>query len=646
MTSQAPPAFLTDPGLSLLYFGGKGGVGKTTCASAAALEIAQRRRAETVLLLSTDPAHSLADALSGLALPPNLEMLELDAAAALERFRQRYRGKLEEIANRGTLLDAQDAQALLEMALPGMDELAAYLEMAEWIEQQRYGCIVVDTAPTGHALRLLQMPDLISRWIKALDALLAKSRYLRWRFQRDQRPDDLDQFLLELEQTRRGIAELVKDGTRCRFVPVTLAEAMSIEETEDLLQMLDGQGIMAQDLVINRMVPASDCAVCRVERQRQLRALATLDRQPVQTRLWALPFLADEPRGEALLNVWPQAQRLDPAELREQGAAVANELPTRVRRPASLPPPSARLVMLAGKGGVGKTTFASATALRLRAEYPDRRILLLSTDPAHSLADCFGRGFGPRPETLDTGLDAEEFAAEQAFAVLQQRYRDELRGFLSQALNNLDITFDREAMEQLLELAPPGLDEIMALTRVIEYLDGGGYDLVVLDTAPSGHTLRLLELPELIQDWLKLFFQLLLKYRSIVKVPELSRDLVELSKSVKRLRALLRDWQETACYLVTIPTALGLAETGDLIAALERLQIRVSGLFINQLTPFDGDCPLCAALHERQALEVAHAQERFPRLEQSLVYRQSAPTGLDALRRLGDALYRPLEGAP
>ena len=153
--SGGGPAFLRDCAPRLLLFGGKGGVGKTTCATATALSLARRWPDSSYLLVSTDPAHSLADSLAGSPLPPNLTVTELDAAERLAAFRSAHGAKLEEIAARGTFLDNDDIHRLLDLSLPGLDELMAFLDISGWIEQERYACVIVDTAPWGHTLHLL-----------------------------------------------------------------------------------------------------------------------------------------------------------------------------------------------------------------------------------------------------------------------------------------------------------------------------------------------------------------------------------------------------------------------------------------------------------------------------------------------------------
>jgi arsenite-transporting ATPase len=492
---------------------------------------------------------------------------------------------------------------------------------------------------------------------------------MRRRFGRDDGADELDRFLLDLERSRGTLAALLRDPRRCRFVPVSVAEQMSLAETGDLLSELTTHGVAVTEVIVNRVHPASHCRprpgdgpsgpgttelcpVCLAERQRHLAALPQLAALAPDARLYGLPMLADEPRGVLLEGLWQCLQSLDdavidavPGDATVSGGLATvsvGTLPVRVAQSAPLPPPGLRLLILAGKGGVGKTTLACATALHLNRRRPAHQLLLFSTDPAHSLADALGRPVGAEPRIICPGLDAQEVDAQTAFGVIRNEYREELEGILGN-LGNLDITFDRQVMERLLDLAPPGLDEVMALTTAMEHLDGERYDLIVLDAAPSGHLLRLLELPELITDWLKLFFELLLKYRKVLRMPRLSERLVALSRSVKRLRALLADPHRTRVQVVTVATELGLAETDDLLAALMSMSIAAPVLAINQLTPpapADCDCPLCGALRRRETRRIAEAAERFPRMHQVLVSRQHEPAGLDELAALGAALYR------
>jgi arsenite-transporting ATPase len=295
-------------------------------------------------------------------------------------------------------------------------------------------------------------------------------------------------------------------------------------------------------------------------------------------------------------------------------------------------------LIFAGKGGVGKTTLACATALRLHSEYPELRILLFSTDPAHSLSDCLGLSVQQHPTSVLVKVDAQEINAEADFEKIRRDYRAELEAFLQDALPNLDITFDREVMEHLLDLAPPGLDEIMALTTIMNHLDSGRYDMIIVDAAPSGHLLRLLELPELIRDWLKQFFSLLLKYRKVMRFPHLSERLVQLSRELKNLRILLQNAKQTGLYTVTIPTHLAIEKTYEMTCALQQLGITSKALFINQITP-TSDCALCRAVTSRESLQLKRAHDIFPNQPQARIFRQIDPTGLSELTALGSALF-------
>lgn len=633
------PGFLTDGNIRLLLFGGKGGVGKTTASAATALELAVRYPKRFLLLVSTDPAHSLQDSFSGATPPPNLHVLELDTQAYLTDFKEKNRQRLTEIASRGTFLDREDINLFLGLSLPGMGEFMAFLEISRLVKEGTYSGIIMDTAPTGHTLRLMEMPDLIRKWLEALDALLAKHRYMKKLFRGSYERDDLDHFIEGLAASVKQMEKLLKDHKRCRFVPVMLAEALSIEETLDLIRELQRLRIGVVDMIINRLYPESLCLTCRHIRARQLHELARISREPCfsHLRLWGIPIYPKEIRGmESLRSFWDGLTEWAPSP--GEAPLSLHPVTARVDSPIPLVTPDMAMLVFAGKGGVGKTTLACATALRLARAYTGKRILLFSADPAHSLADCLNIPLGPEPKQATPGLWAMEMDATADFISMKNQYRKELAQFLSQLMPNLDLTFDREVMERIMDLSPPGIDELMALAAVMNFLTPEGYDLLVLDAAPTGHLIRLLELPEIIEEWLIAFFSLFLKYRKIFRLPGISQRLVRLSKDLKRLLAILRDPSRAALYAVSILTEMSFAETTDLVAACGRLEIPVPCLFLNMATP-DGPDPLCRSLFQRESAVRENFALTFPSISRPVVYRQSDPRGIESLDALGLILY-------
>jgi len=193
-------------------------------------------------------------------------------------------------------------------------------------------------------------------------------------------------------------------------------------------------------------------------------------------------------------------------------------------------------------------------------------------------------------------------------------------------------------LERILDLSPPGLDEIMAVTRALELFLQGRYELLIFDSAPTGHLIRLLELPEIINQWLKVFFGLLLKYRTVFSLPKVSQRLVKMSKELKAFRALLQDPTRSALFGVTILTEMAFQETVDLVAACKRLAVNAPLLFLNLATPPAG-CSLCSALAMREEVIRNRLGQTFPELTQRVVYRQHEPRGLDALLCLGEELF-------
>jgi arsenite-transporting ATPase len=635
------PSFLADARIRLLLFGGKGGAGKTSCATATALELAAGAPKNNFLLVSTDPAHSVLDCLAGLKPPSNLQVIELDAQACLAAFKARHGPKLCAIAWLGTFLDHSDITRFLDLSLPGLDELMASLEIAGWAASGRYQTIVVDTAPTGHTLRLLAMPALLQNWLGALDSLLAKHRYLRHQFNDRANHDEMDDFLEELALSVKQMESLLRDSSQSRFVPVMLAEEMSLGETRSLLARLKGARIPVHDIVVNRLLPENQCPSCADGRARQSRILGEISarRDLSCYTWWGLPLYAEEVCGDASLGAfWRGLKPLAGTPVRPE-TPIPDRLP-RVEAAARLPGERS-LLLFAGKGGVGKTTLACATSLRLAQDSPDREVLLFSTDPAHSLADCLGVPVGPAPKRICPGLTALELDGEAEFRSFKQLYSDELRSFLNSLLPDMDLAFDRPAMERFVDLAPPGLDEVMALVRVLDLCDQNHYRTLVLDSAPTGHLIRLLETPDLMDCWLKAFFGLLLKYKHIFRLPKIAQHLVAMSRALKRLRALLADPARCALCAVAILTDMAFAETGDLLAACRRIKVSAPLLFLNLATP-PGCCPLCSALRDRESAIRHKFRRAFPAAAQTVVYRSGEPRGLARLGELGQTLY----GAP
>src|SRR5215212_3140806 len=293
-----------------LFFGGKGGVGKTTAASATALYLLNKlKKNESILLFSTDPAHSLSDSLDieiGNRLVEvkqlrgaRLVAYEMDASLALERFRAAHGKVLAEIAERGTLLDEQDNNELLSLSLPGMDEVMSLFELSELDREGAYAHIVVDTAPSGHTTRLLRLPQVFDRMVKALDLMGDKHRYIVAHFAR-RRPvaDEVDLFLQDLSQRIEAVRKLLHDKEQTSFTLVTIPEAMSVRETERYLEVLSEQGVPVCDLIVNRVEQEHDaCEYCRARVRSQRPWIKEIAKSFSDLKIHFVPLMAKEVRG-------------------------------------------------------------------------------------------------------------------------------------------------------------------------------------------------------------------------------------------------------------------------------------------------------------------------------------------------------------
>ena len=598
-------------------------MGKTTCAAAFAVGAA--RAGQRTLLVSTDPAHSAGDALRRtLTAAPRrvpgagpLDALEIDAPKALARWLAPKRATFEAIAVRGTWLDEEDVGRLLRLSLPGIDEVAALMEIGRLGEGGRHDLLVVDTAPTGHALRMLATPELLRTVAAVFDRMQGKHRAIVQALRGRWTPDDSDALVAALDDEGRRLAELLRDGERAVMTWVTLPEPMAVAETTDALAELRRLAVRVDTLVVNRLTPVPDrrCQWCAARRGVERGAIdGLLESIGGSMRIATVAARATEPRGPAALRAIGAEMRL-PARF-PRGAA--KRVATRAGRVA--PGPGApvltgeehlSLLMFGGKGGVGKTTCAAAFAIAIAKASPSRPVLLLSADPAHSLADALGVPLGDEPRPVrgaPVNLTARELDAAAGFDSLRQRYTralDALFGRLGRG-TAVDVTGDRQAMRDLLDLAPPGLDELVAIVEVSDALEAGpsgALPLVVLDTAPSGHALRLLEMPSLVHDWVKALMSILLKYQPIAGVGELGAVLLQTSQGLGRLRALLADPARCAFVAVTRPAALPMAESTRLVDRLAALGISVPLLIVNAVGA--GSCGACATTRASQARALA-----------------------------------------
>ena len=620
-----------------LFFGGKGGVGKTTAASATAVFLLSKlKRNESILLFSTDPAHSLSDSLDvevGNRLVEvkqsrgaRLFAYEMDASLALERFRTAHGKVLAEIAERGTLLDREDINELLSLSLPGLDEVMSLFELSELDREGKYAHIVVDTAPSGHTSRLLRLPEVFDRMVKALDLMGDKHRYMVAHFARRRIvADEVDVFLRDLSQRIESVRKLLHDQEQTRFALVTIPEAMSVRETERYLELLREQGVPVRDLIINRVEQEhDDCAYCRARVQTQRPWLKQIRKSFRDLEQHDVPLMAKEVRGlEDLKKIGKLIWEGKNLGVRRPDAAFKSITSDRDQSGARPPHSKAsrKIVIFGGKGGVGKTSAAAAFALALAREDPEKKLLVFSTDPAHSLSDSFEEEIGELKSGVGgyANLDAMEIDPGKWFEELKQRYRswtDELFASLSGG-SRMEIKFDREAMRELVELTPPGIDEIAALGTISDLLDSETYHTIILDTAPTGHLIRFLELPQVALSWIRTFMKLLLKYQNVLRATQVAEELVALSKSIKKVLALLTDSERCEFVGVAIPERMSLEETVDLAKSLEKLKVPLSKLLINGVVPEDAaaGCRFCKTRRAMQNEVIDELRARFRRVE-------------------------------
>jgi len=284
-----------------------------------------------------------------------------------------------------------------------------------------------------------------------------------------------------------------------------------------------------------------------------------------------------------------------------------------------------KMVMFGGKGGVGKTSCAASSAI-WSAEH-GRNTLIISTDPAHSLGDSLGIELSPGEPTPIEGIDnltALEINPKANMAEFQGitniNPMEEMG--MSGLMENMPLFGD---MEELASMTPPGIDEALAFGKILEFVETDhDYDLIIFDTAPTGHTLRFLSLPETLSGWIGKLIKMRIKIGSMFgavkrlfsreeKKKDNSLEVLErLNESILNAREDLTNPTKNSFIIVMIPEEMAITETGRLLNELIKNNISVSNIVVNQLYQDTTElCEFCKARREMQEKNLAKINAIF-----------------------------------
>ncbi|XP_048635949.1 ATPase GET3B isoform X3 [Brassica napus] len=321
--------------------------------------------------------------------------------------------------------------------------------------------------------------------------------------------------------------------------------------------------------------------------------------------------------------------------------------------------------MLGGKGGVGKTSCAASLAVRFANN--GHPTLVVSTDPAHSLSDSFAQDLtggmlvpveGPDSPLFALEINPEK-AREEFRSASQMNGGTEVKDFMDgMGLGMLVEQLGELKLGELLDTPPPGLDEAIAISKVIQFLESPEYNMftrIVFDTAPTGHTLRLLSLPDFLDASIGKILKLRQKITSATSAiksvfgkednqPDAAEKLERLRERMVKVRELFRDTESTEFVIVTIPTVMAVSESSRLSASLKKESVPVKRLVVNQiLPPSSSDCKFCSIKRKDQmrALDMIREDSELSGLtlmEAPLVDMEIR--GVPALRFLGDIIWK------
>ena len=572
----------------LLFFTGKGGVGKTSVACATAVALADQGK--IVLLVSTDPASNLGQVFGvtigehlHTAIPgvSGLYALNINPEAAAQAYRDRIVGPVRDVLPAETIKGMEEQlSGACTTEIAAFDELTGLL--ADDAATEQYDHVLFDTAPTGHTLRLLQLP---TAWSNYLDTNASGASCL----------GPLSGLAKQRQQYAHAVAQLA-NGDATTVVLVSRPQKASLVEADRTSHELATLGIAHQQLVINGIMPenGSDDPLALALREREKAAIGSLPASLVSLPMDQVPLQPRNVVGLDALRVF----------LSEKSQALP--VPQRATPPAPLclPPLSQLideiekdqqgLVMVMGKGGVGKTTVAAAIAVDLAAR--GHAVHLTTTDPAAHLSMTVESTF---PNLAVSRIDPQ---------VERDRYRQQVMETKGQ---NLD-----EAGRTLLEedLRSPCTEEIAVFQALSRVMRESKETFVIVDTAPTGHTLLLLDATGAY-------------HRDVV------RNLQPGSHVVTPMMRL-QDPKQTKMVIVTLPETTPVLEAESLQADLRRAGIEPWAWVINSsLSAASPTDPLLVARAAEEQQHVERVQQSVSRVA-IIPWLTQEPTGSERLLEL------------